>query len=32
LRIPNALVLELPDEFVRKVVSAMGPVPEKARK
>jgi len=29
LRIPNAMVLEHPDEFVQKVVGAMG---EKARK
>jgi hypothetical protein len=32
LRIPNAMVLEHPDEFVRKVVGAMGVVGEKARK
>ena len=32
LRIPNAMVLEHPDEFVRKVVGAMGAVGEKARK
>jgi very-short-patch-repair endonuclease len=32
LRIPNAMVLEHPDEFVRKVVGAMGAVAEKARK
>ena len=30
LRIPNAMVLEHPDEFVRKVVGAMGAVGEKA--
>ena len=29
LRIPNAMVLEHPDEFVRKVVGAMGVVAEK---
>ncbi len=32
LRIPNAMVLEHPDEFVRKVVGAMEAAPEKARK
>ena len=32
LRIPNAMVLEHPDEFVRMVVGAMGAVAEKARK
>jgi very-short-patch-repair endonuclease len=32
LRIPNAMVLEHPDEFVRKVVDAMRVVAEKARK
>jgi very-short-patch-repair endonuclease len=32
LRIPNAMVLEHPDEFVRKVVAAMGAVGEIARK
>jgi very-short-patch-repair endonuclease len=32
LSIPNAMVLEHPDEFVRKVVGAMGAVAEKARK
>ena len=32
LRIPTAMVLEHPDEFVRKVVGAMGLVGEKARK
>ena len=32
LRLPNAMVLEHPDEFVRKVVGAMGAVAEKARK
>ena len=32
LRIPNAMVLEHPDEFVRTIVDAMGPVTEKARK
>ncbi len=32
LRIPNAMVLEHPDEFVRTVVGAMGAVAEKARK
>jgi very-short-patch-repair endonuclease len=32
LRIPNAMVLGHPDEFVRKVVGAMGAVAEKARK
>jgi len=31
LRIPNAMVLEHPDEFVRKVVGAMGAAREKAR-
>src|SRR5208282_5872350 len=31
LRIPNAMVLEHPDEFVRKVVGAMGAVAEKVR-
>ncbi len=32
LRIPNAMVLEHPDEFVRKVVQAMGRVADKAKK
>jgi very-short-patch-repair endonuclease len=32
LRIPNAMVLEHPAEFVREVVGAMGVVAEKARK
>ena len=32
LRLPNAMVLEHPDEFVRKVVGAMGAAAEKARK
>jgi very-short-patch-repair endonuclease len=32
LRIPNAMVLEHPDEFVRTVVGAMGAMAEKARK
>jgi len=32
LRIPNAMVLEHPDEFVRKVLGAMGTAAEKARK
>jgi hypothetical protein len=32
LRIPNAMVREHPDEFVRKVVGTMGAVAEKARK
>ena len=32
LRIPNAMVLEHPDEFVQKVVDAMGVEGEKARK
>jgi uroporphyrinogen-III synthase len=32
LRIPNALVLEHPDEFVRKVVGAMERATEKTRK
>ena len=32
LRIPNAMVLEHPDEFIRTVVGAMGTVAEKARK
>ena len=32
LRIPNAMVLEHPDEFVRTVVGAMGTVAEKAKK
>jgi very-short-patch-repair endonuclease len=32
LRIPNGMALEHPDEFVRKVVGAMGAVAEKARK
>jgi very-short-patch-repair endonuclease len=32
LRIPNAMVLEHPDEFVRKVVGAMGVVGENAKK
>jgi len=32
LRIPNAMVLEHPDEFVRTVVGAMGAATEKARK
>ena len=32
LRIPNAMVLEHPDEFVRKVVEREGAVGEKARK
>jgi very-short-patch-repair endonuclease len=32
LRIPNAMVLEHPDERVRKVVGAMGAEAEKARK
>jgi hypothetical protein len=32
LRIPNAMVLEHPDEFVRKVVGAMGVEAVKARK
>ncbi len=32
VRIPNAMVLEHPDEFVRKVLGAMGVVAEKARK
>jgi very-short-patch-repair endonuclease len=32
LRIPNELVLGHPDEFVRKVVGAMGAGAEKARK
>jgi very-short-patch-repair endonuclease len=32
LRIPNAMVLDHPDEFVRKVVDAMGAVGEIAKK
>jgi very-short-patch-repair endonuclease len=32
LRIPNAMVLEHPAEFVRKIVGAMGVAAEKARK
>ena len=32
LRIPNAMVLEHPDEFVRKVVGAVGAAAEKVRK
>ena len=32
LRIPNAMVLEHPDEFVRTIAHAMGTVPGKARK
>ena len=32
LRIPNAMVLEHPEEFVRKVIEAMGTVEEEARK
>ena len=32
LRIPNAMVLEHPDEFVREVVQAMGRVADKAKK
>ena len=32
LRLPNAMVLEHPDEFGRKVVGAMGAVAEKVRK
>jgi very-short-patch-repair endonuclease len=32
LRIPNAMVLEHPDEFVRTVVGAMGAATEKPRK
>jgi very-short-patch-repair endonuclease len=32
LRIPNAMVLGHPNEFVRKVVGAMGAGAEKARK
>ncbi|MGO8736441.1 MAG: DUF559 domain-containing protein [Terriglobia bacterium] len=32
LRIPDAMVLEHPDDFVRKVLGAMGAVGEKARK
>ena len=32
LRLPNAMVPDHPDEFVRKVVDAMGTVAEKARK
>jgi len=32
LRIPNAMVLEHPEEFVRKVVDAIGKATEKARK
>jgi uroporphyrinogen-III synthase len=32
LRVPNAMVLEHPDEFVRKVVGAMAMLAEKARK
>jgi very-short-patch-repair endonuclease len=32
LRLPNAMVLEHSDEFVRKVVGAMGAVTGKARK
>jgi hypothetical protein len=32
LRIPNAMVLEHPDELVRKVVDAMETATEKARK
>jgi very-short-patch-repair endonuclease len=32
LRIPNAMVLEHPDEFVREVVEAIGALVEKARK
>jgi hypothetical protein len=32
LRIPNAMVLEHPDEFVRKVMGAMGTAAGKARK
>jgi len=32
LRIPNAMVLEHPEEFVRKVVEAMGTVAERAKK
>ena len=32
LRIPNAMVREHPDEFVRRVIEAMGTVEEEARK
>jgi very-short-patch-repair endonuclease len=32
LRIPNAMVLKHPDEFVRTVAGAMGAVAEKAKK
>jgi uroporphyrinogen-III synthase len=32
LRIPNAMVLEHPDEFVRKVIEAITTVSDKARK
>jgi hypothetical protein len=32
LRIPNAMVLEHPNEFVRKVVDAIWAVEKKARK
>ena len=32
LRIPNALVLKHPDEFVRKFIDAIGTATEKARK
>ena len=32
LRIPNAMALEHPDEFVWKVIEAMGTVTKKARK
>jgi very-short-patch-repair endonuclease len=32
LRIPNAMVLEHPGEFVRKVIDAMGTVRDNARK
>ena len=32
LRIPNAMVLEHPDEFVRKVLEAMGTAEERDRK
>ena len=32
MRIPNGMVLDHPDEFVRKVVDAMGTVTEKSRK
>ena len=31
LRVPNGMVLDHPDEFVRKVADAIGTTPEKAR-